>query len=431
MSHIEKTATIAEPNVKKMPKSKEGRKVEDFLARGLDNLLPSEREEYSTLCSMVEIQADLRFEDYDREPETSDFDKLAKKYANMDLGNGETSVLTETMAEGIYDKARIPSLKYLIEDALYYGIDSATLTGFEDGTRAIRFTRPKDGSQSHCYMNEIQGKGVFILYDSHPEHPVSGISVFEKNQQTGEMDEVFSADNIGSWSRYSGDENERVSEFGDRVLNWESDGTGYHRETNFSGLLNEVQGAKNYYDSRYLVRAKDGVEVTGSWGDNYVAYSRLYHYESDLGWVGEKSTYAPGSDVVLTVENRYFYGDTDLSEYVHVAYRPSADSDREDRIICRGVDPVKIERANGEIINVPLGYKVKEEHGTGRKLVIRVVNKADGTELFKIDATERLLDAQNLALEKARQNRSAKTEEEYREILKSQYDGVFSPWARD
>ena len=48
----------------------------------------------------------------------------------------------------------------------------------------------------------------------------------------------------------------------------------------------------------------------------------------------------------------------DQSEYERVAYYPDRDSDRADRIICRGANPVRIERSNGETIDVPPGYQV-------------------------------------------------------------------------
>lgn len=74
-------------------------------------------------------------------------------------------------------------------------------------------------------------------------------------------------------------------------------------------------------------------------------------------------------------------------------------------------------------------YQVRTANGGG-KMVVQVLRMSDGEELFKIDATDRLLDAQVSAMEKAHQNRNAKTKEEYQKVLEDQYKGVFSKWFR-
>ena len=424
------------PKTEKTPKTKEGEELEKLAEKGLDNLSPYENEKYLTLSSMVDIQEDLALGGPNGEkPEIEDFDKLAEKYANTSLKQGETYAMSADEAETLYEDTKIPYLQHSIERFLD-GYGQANITTFEGGN-ALHFTNTLTGSQDYFYSDRIQDEALHVHYGNTPGGPFVIVREYERNRNTGEFDEVFTADNSGSWTSNFGGEVEGVSNFGYRTIDWKEGEKSLYQETNYSGLLNGTQVEQGKDGSYTSVRAKDGVEVVSGFEEDsngYITSSRLTRYESDLGWEGEKYTYAPGSDVVLTVENRYGSdGGVDLedrSEYERVVYYPDRNSDKADRIICRGASPVRIERANGETIDVPpSGYQIRTANG-GEKMVVQVLRMSDGEELFKIDATDRLLDAQVSAMEKAHQNRNAKTKEEYQKVLENQYDGVFSKWFR-
>ena len=408
-------------------------KLRELESKGLENLTPAEQNEYLTVARLVDNQNTLTF-DPTYAPTNEDFDNIAKKYSNMSLKSGKTEELTPEMVEGLdYPDGFVDldsAMFDLVED------DSAEveaeITSFEDGTIALHFRDKKNLNSHNFYHNEKTGEMVENVHYGSGE---AGLDVYQKNLETGEVERVFKTDETGRWIEY--DKNRQISgsSYNGGISYYETIGSDVasRRVLGDNGLLNDTQ-VYHQEDASFMVHATDGVETCEIGDTGYIAPSATANTRTNGGTISlDTYSYSPGSKPVLVeYEKTRLPGAEEVKPgrtYTKVEYW-AKEGEKPIRLECQdGTEtPVSITDSNGKKTNIPPNHRiVTKEHPS--ELKYSIVSNDDNSVFYEIDATDRVLDAQNKALEQAERNRNSKTRAEFEEVKKKQYEGTFWRWA--
>lgn len=407
-------------------------RLEELELKGYIDLTPSEHEEHTALVSTMKIQYLLTI-DPSHAPNSEDFDNIAKGLAGLNLEGGEVRDLNRETAKTLDYPDGFMSLSSAIYDFVETNpYIKAEFSEFSDGTMALHFENQKNRTSNHYYYNENSTQKVEIGENRFGRINVTVYRIDENGDKvvnTASSSGMRGEHKAGFWTEiYPNGESVvcRKTKNDERLK----------KSKGFDGLL---EGTQEYSKNGYSIDvfATGGVENVHSDAYGKILPSResyLKAYGSDVS----KTTriFAPGSKPVLIVEYREvdaFEEDFDpMFAYAKVVYHPFGSSQEYTKIIChQGTDEPRIIDGffdgKHKKISVPPNHHL-EEYNIDNRVRFSIVENLSGKVFYELDVSDDLMKAREEALKQAERNRNAKTREEFEQIKKSQYDGIFSRW---